>query len=387
MERARLTALAIAGLGLAGGWALAQGRPTPELEASSDLAPLVRVVKVERGDVQLSVWAHGTVMPRTESDLVPEISGRVIRISPALVAGGFFDAGETLLEIDPRDYESALRRANARLARTASELKLARANLARLRALNEREFASAAALDESENAARIAEAMRTEAAAAGDDARRNLERTRLVAPYAGRVREERVDVGQFVSAGQTIARLYAVDYAEVRLPIRDAELAHLDLALDAGGGSPAAFEPSVVLRAAFAGAAREWSGRIVRIEGEIDLQSRMIHVVARVNDPYGRNEELGRMPLAVGLFVDAEIAGRSLSDVIALPRTALRDEDHVFAVDADQRLRLTPVEVLRAQGDDILVRAALADGSLVCVSSLRGAVDGMRVRTRIEPPS
>lgn len=387
MNRERFAAWTVLGLGLLGGLALAKGRPSPETDLSRDLAPLVRAAAVARRDVRITVRAHGTVMPRTESDLVPEVSGRVVGISPALVAGGFFEAGETLLEVDPRDYESALRRADARLARTGSEAELARANLARLHALQGRGVASEAALDAAENAARVAEAARAEAAAARDDARRSLERTRLLAPYAGRVREERVDVGQFVSPGQPVARLYAVDYAEVRLPIRDAELAYLELPLDAGGGIEAAAEPTVVLRAVFAGAPREWTGRIVRTEGEIDSQSRMVHVVARVDDPYGRAEARGRAPLAVGLFVDAEIEGRELRDVISLPRAALRGDDRVFAVDAGGRLRLVPVEVVRAQGEEILVRASLEEGGLVCVSELPGATEGTRVRTLVEAAS
>jgi RND family efflux transporter MFP subunit len=280
-----------------------------------------------------------------------------------------------------------VRRAGAQLARAGSEVELARSTLARLEALREGGVASEAARDEARNAARVAEAARAEAAAVLDDARRSLERTRLVAPYAGRVRREQVDTGQFVNAGQPVARIYAIDYAEVRLPIRDAELAHLDLSLDAAEHSRSSAGPRVVLRAFFAGAAREWTGRIVRSEGEIDPQSRMLHVVARVDDPYGRAGARGHVPLAVGLFVDAEIEGRELRDVISLPQAALREDGRVFVVDAEGRLRLTAVEVIRPQDDAVLVRAPIAEGALVCISQLPGASEGMRVRTRVREAS
>jgi RND family efflux transporter MFP subunit len=379
MGRTGWLAGGIAGLGLAGGLALAQGKSPPVAQPPETLAPLVRVVSVSRERVRLTVRAHGTVTPRTESDLVPEVAGRVVAISPALAAGGFFERDEVLLEIDPRDYASALARGEARVRRARSELALARANLERLRALNDGGVASAAALDEAENAARVARAARDEAIVALEDARRGLERTQLRAPFAGRVREKRVDVGQYVSPGHPVARLYAVDYAEVRLPIPDGELAHLGLPLDSRteGALP---EPSVVLRAHFAGAEREWRGRIVRTEGEIDPRSRMLHVVARVDDPYGIGAEAPGAPLPVGLFVDAEIQGRTLADVFVLPRAALREGDRVFAIDAEERLRSRAVEVLRTEGDRVVARGELEEGTRICISDLRTATEGMRVR-------
>jgi RND family efflux transporter MFP subunit len=381
MVRTGHIAAGILGLGLAAGLALAQGRPSPLPQEPERPAPLVRVVSVARTDLRLSVQAHGTVAPRTESELVPEVSGRVVAISPALAAGGFFERDEVLLEIDPRDYQSAVARGEARVRRARSELALAQANLERLRALNDGGVASASALDEAENAARVARAARDEAIVSLEDARRSLERTQLRAPFEGRVREKRVDVGQYVSPGRPVARLYAVDYAEVRLPIPDDELAHLGLPLDSRLPAEPPREPSVVMRARFAGATREWHGRIVRTEGEIDPRSRMVHVVARVDDPYGIGAEQPGVPLSVGLFVDAQIQGRALRDVFVLPRAALREGDRIFAVDEDQQLRSRAIEVVRIEGDRIVARGDLTEGTRVCVSDPRGAREGMRVRT------
>lgn len=380
-------ALIVLGVGLATGLALARGRRAPQPEPPELLAPLVRVAVVERADVRLSVRAYGSVEPRTESELLSEVSGRVISISPALAAGGFFEKGEVLVEIDSRDYASALRRAEAVLRRANSERKLANAELERLSALFSRGVASDSALDAARHASEVAAATIDEATAGRDEARRNLARTKLRAPYAGRVREKWVDVGQLVGPGTRVTRLYAVDYAEVRLPIPDAELAHLDLPLDSRVAQGSAPELPVRLRANFAGKLREWHGHIVRTEGEIDPSSRMIHVVARVDDPYGAGAEAGGSPLPVGLFVDAEILGRTVKDVIRLPRAALRDDGYVFSVDADGRLRRRAVEVVRARRDEVLVRATLEAGDLVCVSDLSGATDGTQVRVRQEDAS
>jgi len=355
-------------------WALSQGRPAPTTDAGDPAPPLVRVMDVEAGSAPLSVRAHGTVEPRTESDLVPEVSGRVVSLSPALAAGGFFESGELLLEIDRGDYENAVRRARAQLARTESQLRLARAELERASSLAERNVASASKLDRQRNVEEVALAAREESRSALDQALRDLERTRLRAPFEGRVRRKSVDVGQFVARGTPVARLYATDFAEIRLPIRDADLAYLDVPSGYSGRDDATAGPNVILRGRFAGRSREWHGQIIRTEGEIDAQSRMLHLVARVEDPYGRHD--GRPPLSVGLFVEAEIRGRTLEGVLDVPRAAVREGDRILVVDADDRLRRRDAEVLRLDGERALIRAPLAPGERLCLSDLRGLPEG-----------
>ena len=227
---------------------------------------------------------------------------------------------------------------------------------------------------------RVAEAILEAAKVSLDQARRDLNRTEIVAPFDGRVRDEKVDVGQFVSRGASIAKLYATDFAEIRLPLADRQLKYLDLpgirqAFDASEG------PTVRLRAHFAGAEHTWSGRIVRTEGEIDARSRMVHVVARVENPYRVERSADdRPPLAIGLFVRAEIEGPIEQGVTVVPRSALRDDRELMVVDAEDRLRLRTVDVLRIDREEVLIRTRLGAGERVCVSPLEVVVDGMRVR-------
>ena len=345
--------------------------------------PLVRVLAVAPRPVELVVRTQGTVVPRTESDLVAEVAGRVIWVSPALASGGFFAAGDPLLRIDPVDYRVAVERARAGAEARRSEERVNARNLDRGRRLAGEGLISARDLEIAENAAALARASRREAEAALEQAEIDLARTEMHAPFAGRVREERVDVGQFVARGTTLGRIYAVDYAEVRLPITAEDVAFLSLRLDGAGDDGDG--PAVVLRADFAGAAREWHGRVVRTEGEIDPRSRMVHVVARVDDPYGRAVERPGVPLAVGLFVAAEIRGRTIPEAVVLPRAALHGADQVLTVDGESRLRVRTVEVLRRQGDEVVVRSGLVAGERVCLSQIEAAVDGMRVRTAAEP--
>ena len=354
------------------------------------MAPLVRTLRVSPEQVQYVVHANGTVMPRTQSDLVPQVSGEVVWVSPSLVSGGFFDAGDALLKIDPRDYEAALEGARAAVARAQSEFARARTERKRQRELAQRSVASQAQIDDADNAFRVAEAQRREARANLERAERELDRTQIRAAYEGRVRSENVDVGQFVTRGSAVAQLYAVDFAEVRLPIPDRELAFLELALRsraAAEASDGAAEagPEVLLHAEFAGLEHTWRGKIVRTEGEIDPRTRMVHVVARIEHPYAEDP-----PLAVGLFVSAEILGRRQANAFVVPRTALRegrDGDEVLVVDDESRIRFRPVQVLRQRRGEVVIGSGLSAGERVLVSPLGTAVEGMLVRdVDDEPP-
>jgi RND family efflux transporter MFP subunit len=358
-------------------------RPQVEARPTEAAAPLVRVVEARVEPVQLTVRTHGTVAPRTESDLVPEVSGPVIWVSPSLASGGFFEAGEPLLRIDPTDFDVALEQARASLARAESEAARARKELQRQRTLAAQNVTSASRLDDAENATKVAEATLRQTRATLRKAQHDMERTEIRAAYQGRVREEHVDVGQFVSRGSPVATLYAVDYAEVRLPISDQDLAFIDLPLRFQAGMEDTPGPEVVISAEFAGRPHQWKGAVVRTEGEIDPRSRMVHVVARFDDPYGGVEE-GRPPLNVGLFVEAEITGRRLERAVVLPREALRDDSRVLVVDAEDRLRFRDIKLARVDRDQIVVSEGLEAGERVCVSPLAVAVDGMPVRAVVQ---
>ncbi len=355
---------------------------TPKLETRrpQHRSPVVRVVRAVPRDVELRVRTQGTVVPRTESDLVAEVSGRIISVSPGFASGGFLEAGEVLVVIDPSDYEIAVERARAALARAESQREWAHTTLLRQQRLAKSEVGSSADLDSAQNSERVAEADVRDARAGLAQAERDLERTQVRVPFAGRVREKRVDIGQYVNRGTPVARVYAVDYAEVRLPIPDRDAEFVDLPIDYRGDEGEATGPEVWLRAKFAGREYTWTGRIVRTEGELDPKTRMIHAVARVEDPYGRSDDRDRPPLAVGLFVDAEIRGRTVSGVVKLPRDAVRRGDEVVVVDAQGRVELRRVRVLRRETDAVLIASGLAPQEQVVTGPLAVAVNGMQLR-------
>jgi RND family efflux transporter MFP subunit len=348
-------------------------RPVLDPQATEPVPTAVRVLPVLPGQVTLTVASQGSVTPRTESDLVPEVSGRVTWLSPDLVPGGYFEAGEPLLRLDPADYENQLARARAALERARAEAEHARFEFERLDSLRSRDLASASQTENARRAARVAAANLMDAEASLAQAQRDLARTTITAPFPGLVRSKLVDVGQFVARGTPAARIYATDRVEVRLPVADEQLAFLDVPLGHRGQLPDGSAPAVRLHAEFAGRRLEWQGRIRRLEAEIDSKSRMVLLVAEVE-----NARTGT-PLTVGQFVNAEIEGRRVDDVVALPRAALRNGDQVLVVDAENRLRFRDVSILRLQDDDVLIRGGLAPGERVCISPLATVIDGMAV--------
>ena len=335
----------------------------------------VRVIKVRPEMVRMAVHAQGAVAPRTETDLVPEVSGIVVWVSQNLVSGGYFEQEELLLKVDDRDYQNAVDRAEASISRAEAENQLAQFNLARSIELETQQLISQADFENTIRTANVSEAVLRDTRVVLEQAERDLERTQIRAPFTGLVRSERVDTGQFVSRGVSIASVYGSDYVEVRLPIADSQLAYLSVPLTQRGELDEVDAPIVTLSASFAGAEQQWFGRIVRTEAEIDATSRMVHAVARIQ----ADEDGDKMPPPVGLFVQADIEGRLVDNVIVLPRSALRNDSQVLVVDRDNRLQYRTVKILRVYRDEVYIVEGLNEAEVVCISPLQIVVSGMLV--------
>lgn len=355
---------------------------SPRLEPSvpEPVATAVRVQVVTPTRVQMTVHSQGTIVPRTETALVPEVSGNVVWMSPSLVSGGYFKEGDILLRIDDVDYRAAVTRARANVSRADAENEHAQFELERARKLDEQKLVSESDVETAVRTARVAEASLTEARVALQQAERDLARTEIKAPFTGLVSSEQVDIGQFVSRGSTIANLYATDYVEIRLPIADQQLAYLNLPMAQRGELDESQSPAVTISAKFAGTEMEWQGKLVRTEAEIDTMSRMVNAVARIRTDDVMNE----MPPPVGLFVEAEIDGLEVNNVSVIPRSALRDNSQVLIVDADNRLQYRTVEILRIYKDDVFVTGGLKAGERICISPLQTVVRGMQVEPILE---
>jgi len=367
LKRALLIVSLFAGAGL-GALMLSQLKPPTQTEGTAEQAPLVDAMTLKAIDTTFRIASQGTVRPRTKTVLSAEISGAIVRISPKFVAGGVFRNGEELMRIDPGNYAVAVDRATALLAQRQIEFDGAK----KLRSEGyraESEFASAAA---------------ALAAAKADlaNAAHNLERTRIKLPYDGMVRSKDADLGQYVNPGSKLGVTFATDLAEVRLPLTDQDLAFIDLpdATDIRE-SGEANGPAVTLSATQRGQQRSWTARIVRTEGVVDENSRVTYAVAQVVDPYRMNADAAdEVPLPVGTFVTADIAGTTMRDVVRIPMLALRGDNRLMFIDANNRLRIQRVDVMRSDGEYAYVRSGAEAGDRVCLTTIASPLNGMRVR-------
>jgi RND family efflux transporter MFP subunit len=371
-----LTAVLVAG-GALGFKALSGTRQELKRQKPAAVVPGVRVVPASPAAGPVVIRGEGTVAPLRQVNLVPQVGGEVVHVSPSMVDGGAFRSGELLVRIDPEDYRLAVTLARAKVEDAQSKLETLQAESAA--ALEEWRFHRRDKGAGGEPPPLLVKEPQLQAAKAQLAAQRaelrraelSLERTEIHAPFNGRVSRESVDKGQVVTAGQSLAELYGTDAAEVVVPLQPEDLAWFDIPGFTNGEGPGA---EALVRARVAGEERSWQGRVLRSEGRLDEKTRMLGVVVGVDDPYGT-----RPPLAVGLFVRVEILGASLAGAVRVPRAAVRQGDVAWVVE-EGRLRFRPVTVARTQGDEALVTAGLEEGDLVAVSRLDEATDDMAVR-------
>lgn len=353
--------------------ALIDSRQAPPREERPAVGPLVEVMEVRSRDLRVTVSGEGEVSPRIAVELLPEVAGRVVEVHPELVAGGRFRAGEVLVRIDPREYELAVERSRAAVARSQVSVEREQAEagsaLAEWRELHGDE--PAPALLAREPQIRQAEAELAAAEADLASAQLALDRTRLSLPFDGIVISESVDPGQFISQGRAVAQVYGTRVAEIRVPLDDSEIAWLD-DFRAGKGNG----PRATVHAELFGKLQTWAAGVDRLEGRVDPRSRMMHLVVRVDNPFD-----GPAPLLAGTFVDVEIEGRSVEDIFEIPRYALRANDRIWVV-KDDTLHIREAEVIRRDRQHAYIGQGLDDGEQVVTSSLDVATDGMVVRVR-----
>ncbi len=354
-------------------------RPKIEPKEVALAPPAVFYATVDPKPTTLNVFAQGEVRPRTDISLTAEVAGRIVRTSDAFVAGGAFKKGELLVKIEDADYRVAVAAAKARMAQSNELLRReeAESDLAKkdYEALGREGDASDLTL----RVPQLAQALAAFDAAKADynGALLNLQRTELKAPFDGRVRERLAGEGQFISPGAAIGRIFSTDVAEVRLPLADSDLAKLGISF-AFNETPEAPGPKAMLSATIGGELHEWTARIARTDGAIDPSTRQVAAIAVVDDPYGEGADDGA-PLAVGLFVDAVIEGKSLDRAVVLPRTALFGRNTVYVIGEENRIVARDVVVLAADRDSITVSGGLEAGERVVTSPLRGAKGGDKV--------
>jgi RND family efflux transporter MFP subunit len=340
---------------------------------------VVETTTVEKQDYKVRLQSYGTVQPRTQSMLVAQVSGQIVSVNENVRDGGFFEKGDILGQIDPRDYEADVRISEASLADARQ-------------ALAEAEARSNQALEDWERLGNTGDAPdlvlrvpQLEAAKARvssaksslQKANLDLERAQIVAPFAGRILRKLVDVGQVVSPNTQLAEIYATDVVEIRLPIRNRDLGFIDLPerfrfADANGANNAA----VTIHSDLIGN-ETWNAHLVRTESAIDEAARQLHVIAQIEDPFGP-ANVGRSPLKIGQYVTAEIEGSALSEVLVVPNSTIYQGSYVYIVE-DYLLRRKDVVIAWQNDNDAIISDGIKDGDQLVTTALGQVTSGLRV--------
>lgn len=366
----------LAGVGSIVALGAAKEAPEKKEEAPRPVSLYVEDVRAET--VILSVKTQGEIRPKTEIDLIPQVSGRIVSVSEEFSEGAAFKPGATLIKIDDSDYQLAVRSAEARLAEAKVKLEKELAN-AQIKKKQWKDWVKDGdpthlAL----NAHQVAEAQAQLQAAetALKTANLNLARTNITVPFQGRVLERNVGVGQFVNGGTKLGRVFATNVVEIKLPLTDAQLAELQLPI--GFVASKDNTPKVSFMASLGGTHHVWTGEIKRVSPSVDKTTRLVYAIAEVADPYGKASNQG-MPLAVGLFVTAEIEGVSPQSALVMPRDALRNTDKVYVIN-DDRLEIRTVSVLSTTVDQVMVTTGVEAGEKVVTSPVQSVFNGMAVQ-------
>lgn len=351
---------------------LRQNAPQPEVGEPETVRIGVYTESARRTAAAAEVTVYGEVRPRVQIDVISEVAGRIIAVSPRFAEGGSIPAGEPLITIEQRDYNVAVSEARARVAARQLEVAqtLADADVAKKQLANE-ENPSDLAL----KLPQIAQARAAlEAAEIGlERAQSDLERTQITLPFDARITQTSVDEGQYLGLGRTIASVFSTDIAEVRLPFTDADIAAL--------GIPIGYEAApgdglqVRLTADVAGLKRQWQGKLVRLDAALDPRTRTTFGTAEVRNPFAGGDDA--MPMAPGLFVSAAIEGRSLSDVLAIPAAGLRAGGRVFIMNNEDLLEVRSVRVAHATNEIAYLSSGVSEGDRVIISPIRNPVPGM----------
>ena len=353
-------------------------KPAPAKLESPETAVAVETVVLEKTETQLFIQSQGTVQPRTRTALISEVSGAVLKVSNQFVVGGVFKADDILMQLDPTDYQVALQRAEAKLISMNAQLAFERARAAQAEkewAMTGRPATEAPLLALRKPYLAEAQANVLQAEAEVKQAQKKLDKTTIRAPYAGMVSAKSADIGQFVTLGSRLGEIFAIDYAEVRLPLTKRDLSIMDTQAFATSQS----KPLVTLRASVGGAEVTWNALLVRSEGVVDQRNRAQYLVAQVDDPYNIQQRSEQPALLMGSFVRASIAGKKLDKIFAVPRHALLEGDNIATVDADSRLRLKKVEKVFGDDQFYYISNGLEEGVEIIVSAVGIPIDGMRV--------
>ena len=351
-------------------------KPEIEVESTVKKLPYVKTKKIISQTINATISSQGVIAPETSLTILSELSSNVEWLSPKMEPGSNFNRNDTLIILDRRDYELAFITAQSNILN-------AEVNLEREKAesdLANKEWARVGIGEGSDLTLRkpqLAQAKATLAAAEAnlEQAKRNLERAIIIAQFDGRVQSRNVEIGTTVFPGTVLSKIYGTDYFEVRLVVADQDVSFTGL--DFNGKL---LSKNKQLKVEFSQGSRSsnyrWKGNIVRTEAEVDPLTRMLAIVARIDNR--KMKATSQTPLAIGQYVSAAINGIEIENVSLIPRTLVRNES-VWVVDDKKTLRKRNVEIIRFENENAFIENGFEIGDRLLMTRLSSLVDGLKV--------
>jgi len=351
-------------------------RPKAERRVPQETGRLVEVFAARAEKVQMFIEAYGTVEPREALLLVAEVRGQIVATDPSFEEGDFVTRGTRLIQIDPRTYQLEVQRRNVQIKQAQAEIKRLEQEVLNLQArIKIANLENQLALTGPQKEQLLAQRDLTKVLF--QEAKLDLERSGMIAPFDGWVLQKTIEIGQHVTVGQSMGRIYSAGELdiEVRIPVKDFKWLPAELNSDARIEADVIFENQ--------GARKIWNGRVSRVKAQMDDRTRTLPVVIEVDETSKSEENRSSLRLRPGMFVTVKIKGKEVAEAFVLPRHVVYPGDMVYTVKGD-RLKIKSVNILRAFKDSVIINQGLSDGERIIKTPLSAATDGMLVRVKTD---
>ena len=354
-------------------WFLGQVQPDPVEELPP---PDIFVEILTPKDFQVQISSNGTTTPLTQTVLTAEVGGEVIYRSKKFAEGASVIEGEILAKIDDTDLQLQYKNALLQLANAEVQysLQLAEAEVAK-KAWDKIGDGVASDLTLKKPQLKQAEAFLEVAKAQVSSAAKKLNKTEIIAPYAGRIQNVNIDLGTTIIPGQPVGAMYTSSEIEITLAVKDNDLQFLSIPMDGRKLNPSE-QASVVIESFYKGKTQSWNGKLERVDGVIDPVTRMINLIAVFKNDF---IETDKPNLPIGLFVEAKIDGITLKNIFEIPINSLSENNEVYIVDKDNQLELRKLTILKKYSEFVIIKDGLKAGERIVTSKLSTASNGIKV--------
>ena len=354
-------------------WFLGQVQPDPVEELPP---PDVIIEILTPKDFQVQISSNGTTTPLTQTVLTAEVGGEVIYRSKKFAEGASVIEGEILAKIDDTDLQLQYKNALLQLANAEVQysLQLAEAEVAK-EAWDKIGDGVASDLTLKKPQLKQAEAFLEVAKAQVSSAAKKLNKTEIIAPYAGRIQNVNIDLGTTIIPGQPVGAMYTSSEIEITLAVKDNDLQFLSIPMDGRKLNPSE-QASVVIESFYKGKTQSWKGKLERVDGVIDPVTRMINLIAVFKNDFIESDKPN---LPIGLFVEAKIDGITLKNIFEIPINSISEDNEVYIVDKDNQLELRELTILKKYSEFVIIKDGLKAGERIVTSKLSTASNGIKV--------